>query len=494
MLSRQSVPPIRAILGLGTVAALAAAVCPALARDPDFQKLKDRVPPFRGPVVAGPAAQSLLRAPSGGTRSTFDSRHVQLLSWMPLNTFPGTNNTGADCWGYTSPNGREYALMGMQRGTAFVEITNPSSPQIRGFINGPGPSNYDLWHDVTVIGQYAYAVSEAGLGIQVIDLSQIDNGVVTLVQNRMQGGHTTTHTILSNPDTGFLYLCGANIGNGGLIPVATQPTPAHPSASPTNPTIEGSGWTTQYVHEAQIVNYTSGPYAGHEIAFCFAAGPYYGYSTGFAIVDVTDKSNLITLCNITYPANRFCHQGWLTPDKHYLYIDDELDGLAQGVVPNLTRVLDVSDLAHPFVASTFNGPATTAIDHNLYVRGRYLYEGNYTSGLRVFDGADPLHPFEIAYIDTHPENNATTYNGVWGNYPFFASHTVIISDIERGLFIVKVDCPSDFDADGQVNITDFLAYLAAYAAGDTRSDVNNDGTINLADFLAFLSYYASECP
>jgi probable HAF family extracellular repeat protein len=55
-------------------------------------------------------------------------------------------------------------------------------------------------------------------------------------------------------------------------------------------------------------------------------------------------------------------------------------------------------------------------------------------------------------------------------------------------------CPVDFNGDGQVNIADFLAFLAAYAAADPRADFNSSGGIDVSDFLAFLSAYAAGCP
>src|SRR5690606_21205155 len=121
----------------------------------------------------------------------------------------------------------------------------------------------------------------------------------------MQAGHTSTHTIVANPDSGYLYLCGTNINNGGLTAVST--------ANPANPTIVGA-WTERYVHEAQVVTYTEGPYAGREIAFCFTGGPAIGYTAGggLDIVDVTDKSNMHTIGQNRYGGVRFCHQGWVS--------------------------------------------------------------------------------------------------------------------------------------------------------------------------------------
>lgn len=50
---------------------------------------------------------------------------VELLSNIPLAGFTGAPGNGNDCWGLTSPSGREYALMGRSNSVALVEITNP---------------------------------------------------------------------------------------------------------------------------------------------------------------------------------------------------------------------------------------------------------------------------------------------------------------------------------------------------------------------------------
>jgi hypothetical protein len=54
-------------------------------------------------------------------------------------------------------------------------------------------------------------------------------------------------------------------------------------------------------------------------------------------------------------------------------------------------------------------------------------------------------------------------------------------------------CGADFDGNGTVNLSDFLAFLGSYAAGDGRADFNGDGRVNLSDFLGFLSAFAAGC-
>ncbi|MDX9911384.1 MAG: choice-of-anchor B family protein [Phycisphaerales bacterium] len=390
----------------GALLALLAASA-ALAHDQDWRKLKDRESPFFGPIVS---------ADTPVFPRQFEAAGLVLESWIPLNNFGTGATSGNDCWGYVSPSGREYAIMGLSNALGFVEITNPSSPVIVGTISGPS----SLWRDVKVVGEYAYGVSEGGAGIQVIDLRNIDSGTVTLVQNKTQGGHTTTHNIAANTDTGFLYLCGANVSNGGLVAVNTT--------NPGNPIIAGA-WSTAYVHDAQIVNWTDGPYAGHEIAFC------YNGSRGLEIVDVTNKSSMVRIGGTSYAQIQYCHQGWLTPDRRYVILNDELDEGAT-VSVTTTRVVDVSNLEHPVVVTTYTNNNTSR-DHNNYTRGNYTLHANYRSGLRVFDISNPLAAHEVASYDTYPSSDNDNYNGAWSCYPYFPSGNIIVSDIESGLFVLR---------------------------------------------------------
>lgn len=406
------------LLAVGLAGAGALTLALSAGAHESWRKVRDALPAVEASVWTLGSQQDGGGGGVDDPTASFESENVTLLSWIPLSAFPGGHGRGNDCWGYTSPAGREYAIMGLQRGFGFVEVTDPTNPVIVDWVEGPSSD----WHDVKVIGSYAYGVSEGGAGIQVMDLSEIDDGRVTLVQNKRQFGHETTHNIISNPDSGYIYLCGANIANGGLIAVSLS--------DPANPTIVGQ-WSTHYVHDAQVVSYTSGPYAGREIAFCLN-----GFD-GLEIVDVTDKSNMFLVGRTDYAQLRYTHQAWLSEDRQYLYLNDELDE-GDSVSVTTTRVFDVSDITRPQLASTFT-TGLAAIDHNNYVKGDMLYQANYRSGLRVWDlSADPLNPTEVAWFDTFPGSDRASFNGAWSTYPYFDSGIVLISDIERGLFIVDV--------------------------------------------------------
>ncbi|MBL4591931.1 MAG: choice-of-anchor B family protein [Phycisphaerales bacterium] len=391
----------------------------ANAHDDDLRKVLDQKPPVFGEIWT----QGMTVQRGGG----FDSLNMTLLSHIPLNNFaPLARNGGNDCWGYVSPGGREYAIMGVEGGYGFVDITDPVNPVIVDAVGGPS----SLWHDVKVVGQFAYGVSEGGSGIQVMNLSNIDSGSVNLVTNFTGGGYSTTHNIITNEDTGSLWISGANVGNGGLIHIDIS--------NPASPVIDG-GWTNMYVHDAQVATWTRpGIFQGREIAF-LASGFSGGFSqTGLRIADVTDPNNPIDIKTVFYPNAGYSHQLWTSHDQKYLYLNDELDE-GNGLVPSTTtRIFEISDLANAVFVGTFT-TGSASVDHNLYTKGDLIFQANYRSGLRVFDAIDPTAPVEIAYFDTHPENDAASFNGAWSSYPYFPSGNIIISDIERGLFVVRLD-------------------------------------------------------
>ena len=67
-----------------------------------------------------------------GSFSPENNENVELRGHLGLAAF--NFGAGNDCWGYVSPSGREYAIMGFQRGAAVVEVSDPDRPIIIGRI------------------------------------------------------------------------------------------------------------------------------------------------------------------------------------------------------------------------------------------------------------------------------------------------------------------------------------------------------------------------
>lgn len=338
---------------------------------------------------------------------TFDASGVILLGQAP-------SNNVSDIWGYVSPSGREYAIIGLYDGVDFVEVSDPRSPSVVGYVGGPASA----WRDMKVFNEFCYVVVDSnGDGLQIIDLTQIDSGTVTLyATDTLNGSFFEAHNIALNTDSGYAYPINAGFTALNL-------------SDPKNPLIEGSTWNEYKLHDALVVSYGSGIYAGKEILFGFAG------ASGITIVDVSDKSNYVTLSIMSYPNVSYAHQGWISEDRRFLFIGDEDD-----LGSTTTYVANIEDLSNPqYIGSFTNG--LNSIDHNMMVRGNYLFEANYSSGLRIYDISDPGNVGsiqEVGYFDTYPENDDRSFNGAWGVYTGLPSGIVILSDQERGLFVFDV--------------------------------------------------------
>lgn len=310
--------------------------------------------------------------------------------------------SGNDCWGYVSSSGREYALMGLHNAMAVVEVTDPRQPRIvETFLHQDC-----TWADIKVYRHYAYVANDCGGGIQIIDLSDVDAGNVELVNTF----GASPHNIAIDETSGFLYTCDSR---SYFYDLSDPPNPLE------------VGWLPgPYLHDAHAVTYTEGAYAGRQILFG-AHG-----DSGIYIWDVTDKADPVRLAITSYPGRRYTHQLWTSDDRRYLFVDDELT-----YTPG-TRVLDISDLTNP-VYLTLVSSGLAATDHNVYYNGGFVFQANYKSGLRIFDVADPLNAVETAWFDTYPLSDTPGFSGAWSVYPYFPSGTLIVSDINRGLFVLS---------------------------------------------------------
>ena len=156
----------------------------------DDPKEQDWQPPYVGPIW---------RAADGGVAgTTFQSSGVTLQAWFPVTAISAAATGASDAWGYVSPSGREYAILGMSNGTGFVEITNPAASTLTKFMPKPASAGDSSWRNMKTYQHYCYAVSEGGGGIQIFDLADIDNGNITDLGTVTTGGSAATHTMIIN--------------------------------------------------------------------------------------------------------------------------------------------------------------------------------------------------------------------------------------------------------------------------------------------------------
>lgn len=366
-----------------------------------------------------------------GVSSGFACRNIELLARLPLVDIGG--GSGADSWGWKdSQTGRYYALMARSTGTSFVDVTDPAVPVYLG--NLPSTMGAQPWRDVKVYADHAFVVADniVGHGMQVFDLTQLRGleSPQVFEVDTLYDSVGSAHNIAINEESGFAYIVGSDQCEGGLHMVNVS--------NPKFPSFAGCFSGDGYTHDVQCVMY-EGPDDDHQGAeICFASN-----EDSLTIVDVSNKQGAVMLGKANHPLMGFSHQGWLDFDQGMFFMGDELDEIDFGMNTR-TLMFDVRDLDNPVYAGAHQH-GTSVIDHNLYVNGSYLYQANYLAGLRILriDHGKTTGLTEVAYFDTSPDEDSREFGGAWNVYPFFDNGTLLVSDVDSGLFLLRASLADD---------------------------------------------------
>ncbi|MEC8853046.1 MAG: T9SS type A sorting domain-containing protein, partial [Bacteroidota bacterium] len=196
-------------------------------------------------------------------------------------------------------------------------------------------------------------------------------------------------------------------------------------SNPLSPTLLYTYMDVGHVHDA---------YVGNDTAYLNCGGD------GLRIVDFhyldlpgsMPPTELASL--ISYPDAGYNHSGWLNDEGTIYVMLDENHGYD-------IKLLDISDFNNISVLSTFNsGVDTNSMAHNAIIKDPLLFVSYYHDGLRVFNIANPINPFEILHYDTYLPNNHSSYKGAWGVYPFWNTtnlsfSSILVSDMQTGLYV-----------------------------------------------------------
>ena len=377
-----------------------------------------------------------------GQAGQFGCSNVDMLSFVSITDLGGGASTSLnDIWGWTDPEtGKEYALVGRTDGTAFVDISDPALPVFVGDLPLTEGANPSTWRDIKVHNDHAFIVADnAGPhGMQVFDLRtlrDVEGMPADFSPITVYDGVDSAHNIVINKASGYAYIVGASGSGetcGGGLHMVNVKDPLNPQSPGCFADTETGLIRAGYSHDAQCEIY-KGPdtrYQNREI--CFNSN-----ETALSIADVTDKENPIALSRASYPSVAYAHQGWLTEDHTFFYMNDELDEMGDSIEGTRTLIWDVIDLEDPQLVGEYYSE-NTASDHNLYIRGDYMYQSNYASGLRIFDISDRNNPVEVGHFDMITMiPDAPGFIGSWSNYPFFESGTIAVTGIDEGLFLLK---------------------------------------------------------
>ncbi|MCC6865439.1 MAG: choice-of-anchor B family protein [Ignavibacteria bacterium] len=315
-------------------------------------------------------------------------------------------------WGYAGPNGREYAILGCNNGTAFYDITDTTNIHEVDFVSGV-TSN---WREMKVFSSYAYVVSEGSNSkLQIIALQYLPDSV-SLVATYSYSGYTHTHSISQSGP--YIYLNGGNNTIGGSdqggVTILDITNPVAP--------VKRGSWSNYYVHDSRILNDT-----------IYACNIYDPPGT-VSVINAINKDNLITVNSWVNNPNPFPHNCAIPNNRKYIYTTDETQS------PNgKLKVWDKSNLSNVTLVTSWQPTnITTAIVHNVEIYNNLAVIAHYTAGIRILNISDPTNPQEIAWYDTYPNNNNAQFSGCWGVFMFPSSGKIIGSNIGEGLFVIRV--------------------------------------------------------
>lgn len=422
---------------------------------------------------------------------TFQCENIDMLSFVPNSAIFADKAVGAlgdgvsDIWGWESPAGEEYVIVGATNGAAVLRITDPEAPQYLGHVFNTGAQL--IWFDIKINNDTAYIVSESpAMGMKILDLTLLDAlpevpaGTTVPLPVLTYPLDLTAHNVVINEDADMLYLVGSGqaLGMGSVCttdaPTTTDNAGLHAVdiSTPLAPLYVGCHADEGYVHDAQCTTYT-GPDADHTgKPICVTA-----HEDGVAWVDMSDPAAPVTLFDTAtaedsealYPGVAYSHQGWMSEDQTRYFHGDELDEQDNGT-PTRTFVYDMTDL-DAVTLEFMNEPGGRNIDHNMYTHRGLLFQSNYTAGLQVFDqepvvAEDGTKSLEmVAQFDIFPDCpsglpmdprdvacDEPVFAGTWSNYPYLDSNTLAVTATEDGVFFLRLDpaVEAAYPVDGEV--------------------------------------------
>ena len=377
-----------------------------------------------------------------GVANGYGCENVDLVSFVPLKDLKMNRGVRLnDVWGWTDEeNGKEYGIIGHMEAAVFIDVSDPLNPIVLGELPRTKGSPGSTWRDMKVFKDHAFIVADgAGQhGMQIFDLHRLRDwsGTFEIYEpDVLYTNIASAHNIVINEGTGFAYTVGNSSGGetcGGALHMIDINEPQNPKfvGCFNDPATGGGG--SGATHDAQCVTY-SGPdseHTGKEI--CVGSN-----GTAISVADVTDKNNPVAISQGTYPNSAYVHQGWFTEDHKYFYQNDEGDETGGLTDRTRTMIWDLTDLDEPEMIAEYFGDSNST-DHNLYVKGDYMYQTNNASGLRVIDIRDRANPVEVGFFDTTPNGkNVAGFDGTWSSYPYFKSGAILVTSRREGLFIVR---------------------------------------------------------
>lgn len=375
-----------------------------------------------------------------------------------------------DCWGWSAPDGREYAMIAIQLGTVFINVTDS---QVVDTSVLPPSCRCNL-QDIKTYKNYCYIVSDncsatgsdpCTNGVRIIDLQFLPDSISELGIYPL---HPTDSTLINSHnfsiDTVAGYLYGFGKPSTGAFHVV------HDLTDPANPVFVRGISETVYSHDLHANNDTL----------------YMAHYDKYTIWDVADKFNPKLVSEWSYPGTSIGHNIWPSDDRNFVITTEEVFG-------RTNKLWSIADPNNVTLVDQHHAPNQFA--HNAFFKGQFVYIAHYTSGLsiaRLCSGGLE----EIITVDTWPIDDVAEYSGAWGVYPFAGDSLIYVSNSDGTLFVFRLRedlsvpitdsdgdgvpdgcdfCPGVYDPDQLERDGDLIGDECDACPNDLYNDIDGDG-------------------
>lgn len=314
-------------------------------------------------------------------------------------------NPLTDIWGYyDEENGREYALAGFHiegdepgGGLYIINVTNPGNPELASIIMDANEvKDVKLWKEYVYTVTGSFTNTGGGYG-RIYDLSDPE-------KPERVGKFESGHNIFIKSD-GYLYKSAPNVKRFNLVPDPKTPELdwEYPKASS---------------HDIAVIGDTLFDFHGFD---------------GTLLYDLSGEGEPEIIKGLDNNTVRYHHSGWISRDREYLYINDELPA-------NLYKNIDISiwNIEKGTMVGSYRD--TTSTVHNSFELCNRLVVSYYVNGLALFDVSDPTQLTLLDQYDTDPdEEGPGNFLGAWGVFPYTKSGNILVSDVNKGLYVFRLN-------------------------------------------------------
>lgn len=405
-------------------------------------------------------------------------------------------------------------------GLNVINVTWPESPY-------PISSYPTGMYSYRLDAQDSYAfVANSETGIDIIDLSEVDLGVLPLAGRfaMSQAAHHVSIVgsiaCLTDEYTGLNLFDISNPSApaclGGYDPYV--PSPGHTDYyNVTAAVIKDNVAFVGYIVEMEPIDITDPVNPSPSLCPCWLGGQASEMLIEGDMLYATTLEG--GLCSFYIPGVALCPPDMGKYDTDYTardlavnanvaYIADDIGGLI---------ILDVNDPEHFSAMGSFD---TNGIAYGVDVAGSHAVVADYNDGLKTIDISDPCNPVQVGSVGTSNYAADVTVAGSLAfitdgdsglqvasikdpcspsiiaglDFEGFAKRIdnngkiAIIAAEEGGFYIVRIGEPADLEPDGDIDVYDLLTLMQQWMDacekpyGCSNADINNDTIVNFADF------------